>query len=340
MRLELARAFFLKGEDDLARRHFEHVLAGEPPPAVAANINRFLSEIRARRRWSAYGGVAVAPDSNIGAASESQTIYIFGLPFERDTEQLATSGLGLSIWGGGEYQHPLRPNLRLRAGADGSRREYEGSQFDQTFASVHVGPRWLISPRTEASVLANLRRRWLGGHVSTTGVGARVEASRSMTRRWYVRGQASWHSRDWKRSDAQDGPVLSAILTSNWVVSPILRVNTAVGFSRDRTEALRWRNANRWARAGISVNLPRGFTVGAGGEYHRADYKGNWSPFTPTGESRSDRTRILNVSVYNRAWTVLGVSPQLVLVHEARRSNAQLYDYRRNRAELRFQRQF
>ena len=37
VRLELARAFFHKGEDTLARRHFEQVLAGKPPAAVALN---------------------------------------------------------------------------------------------------------------------------------------------------------------------------------------------------------------------------------------------------------------------------------------------------------------
>ena len=36
VRLELARAFFLKGEDTLARRHFERVLAGKPPAPVVA----------------------------------------------------------------------------------------------------------------------------------------------------------------------------------------------------------------------------------------------------------------------------------------------------------------
>ncbi len=35
VRLELARAFFLKGEDSLARQHFERVLAGEPPAGAA-----------------------------------------------------------------------------------------------------------------------------------------------------------------------------------------------------------------------------------------------------------------------------------------------------------------
>ena len=41
VRLELARAFFLKGQDGLARRHFELVLAGGVPPPVAANIHAF-----------------------------------------------------------------------------------------------------------------------------------------------------------------------------------------------------------------------------------------------------------------------------------------------------------
>lgn len=61
VRLELARAFFLKGEDDLSRRHFERVLAGNPHPAVAANIMRFLGAIRERRRWRGYVGVSLAP---------------------------------------------------------------------------------------------------------------------------------------------------------------------------------------------------------------------------------------------------------------------------------------
>ena len=76
VRLELARTFFLKGQDGLARRHFELVLAGGVPPPAAANIHRFLSVMRARKRWSGYFGAAFAPDSNLNAASESETIYL------------------------------------------------------------------------------------------------------------------------------------------------------------------------------------------------------------------------------------------------------------------------
>ena len=81
VRLELARAFFFKGEDSLSRQHFERVMASNPPAAVSTNVQGFLARIRARKRWSAQFGFSLAPDSNIGAASESKIIYIFGLPF-------------------------------------------------------------------------------------------------------------------------------------------------------------------------------------------------------------------------------------------------------------------
>ena len=85
VRLELARTFFIRGRDGLARRHFELVLAGGVPPPVAANIHAFLNIMRARKRWTGYFGAAIAPDSNLNAASESEIIYIdtaFGrLPF-------------------------------------------------------------------------------------------------------------------------------------------------------------------------------------------------------------------------------------------------------------------
>ena len=133
-RPELVRAFFLNGQDGLARRHFELVLAGGVPPVVAANIRAFMNAMQTRKRFTGYFGAAIAPDSNLNAASESEIIYIdtaFGrLPFTRQGDFGAQSGLGLSVWGGGEYQHPLGERLRLRVGADLAQREYSGGDFD------------------------------------------------------------------------------------------------------------------------------------------------------------------------------------------------------------------
>ena len=172
VRLELARAFYLKGEDRLARRHFEHVLAGNVPAPVAANVRRFLAEIRARRRWTARFGFSLAPDTNIGAGSDERIIYIdvggVRLPFTRDAEELTTSGIGLSVWTGGEYQYPplaavapphrrrrlaarvrrqpLRPDLRVGpCGAPlAGRQEHRGERPGERTAALErhrAGPR-------------------------------------------------------------------------------------------------------------------------------------------------------------------------------------------------------
>ena len=347
VRLELARAFFFKREDALSREHFERVLAGKPPPLVAKNVRRFLTAMRARRRWSTYFGFSIAPDTNISAVSNSEIIYIHDLPFRRNAFQGESSGVGLILWGGGEYQHPLGKRLRLRLGADASRREYEGNEFDQMFVSLHAGPRWRAAANTELSLLGSARRRWTGGEIqdsvvahNDSALGARFEINHRFTRKLTAWGRASWHERAYREREHLDGPVLALSLSGAWLATSTIRTHATVGYGRERTESQPWRNKSGWARLGASIALPLGFTVGGSGEMRWTQYEGGWFPFTTDGSSREDRTRILQASVFNRVFTIFGFSPQLVVVNEARESNAQLYDYKRTRAELRFVRQF
>ncbi len=339
VRLELARVFFLKGEDRLAKRHFERVLAGEVPREVAANVRTFLIQIRARRRWDLHAGFSLAPDTNIGATSDERVIYInvggARLPFTRDAEDLTTSGIGVSIWTGGEYQVPLRDRLRLRAGANASRREYEGNLFDQTFLTGHAGLRWLVSRRTEASVLASVQRRWSAGAPDHDALGGRLEIGHRFTRRVTANVRASWHDRSYRTRDYLDGPVADISLGGSAVITPTVRAEAALGWGRERPETERWRHERRWVRSGVTVALPRGFTVGASAELRETGYEGNWFPHT-AGEPREDRTRSFRASVHNRALAWKGFSPQVSVVNETRKTNAQLYDYERTGGELRF----
>lgn len=340
VRLELARAFFYKREDGLSRQHFERVLAGNPPDPVVANVRNFLSRIRARRRWNMHLGFAVAPDTNIGGTSNERIIYIFGLPFRRDAESLTKSGIGLSIWGGGEYQHPLGQNVRLRLGMDGSRKEYSGGQFDRTLLSWHVGPRVFVSRTTEFSILGNWRHQWSANDPNYFDLGVRTNVRHRLSRRITLNGRASWHERRYRVQKLLDGPVRDFSLSSSWVLTPTVRLDATVGYERGRPLSLRHRNKNFWLQGGVSVALPKGFTVGGGGGVRWTDYEAPWFPNTPADEDREDRTYNLRASVHNRALTFFGFSPQVSLIHEVRKTNAQLYDYKRTGGELRVVRQF
>ena len=344
VRLELARAFYLKGEDSLARQHFEIVLAGGVPEAVVANVNVFLDEIRGRGRWSFNAGFAIAPDTNIGAGSEERTIYIpvFGqpLPFQRDAEELTSSGVGLVLWGGGEYQYPLSDETRLRAGANVWRRDHSGSQFDDTSVAAHLGPRLLIDPQSEASVLLTAGQRWAGTVKDHHSLGGRLEVGHRVSRSVTVNGRVSLEDRHYRTRTGLDGVAGDISLGGSWVVLPTVRLDFSAGYGRDRPERQRDRNERYRVGAGVSVALPDGFTVSGGGDYRWTNFEPGWFPNVPDNGAREDETWSVRASVFNRGFTLMGFSPELGVVHEVRDTNAQLYDYERTSGELRFVRQF
>ena len=76
------------------------------------------------------------------------------------------------------------------------------------------------------------------------------------------------------------------------------------------------------------------------GQLRWTDFEAEWPPHTLRGERREDRTRTLSASFHHRRFTFYGFSPELVVTNKSRTTNAQLYDYRKNSAELRFVRQF
>ena len=345
VRLELARAFFLKGEDTLARRHFEQVLAGNPPPPVVANVIRFLRTMRARRQWEAYFGTAIAPDSNLNTASGARTIFLdtpFGrLPFTRQGDIAPKSGLGLSVWGGGEYQYPLGPLWRLRSGASASTREYKGGDFDRHSLSAHLGPRRLIDARTEASLLATVDRQWTAGMPETDRFGLRLEGEHRLTPRLAMFGRTSVARRNCRDCNHLDGPVGNVSLGASWAALPVLRLGGNAGWNWSRTNSEHWRSRGPQASLGATLALPAGFTVGLRASMQRTEYQGRgFAHRTIDRRPRKDRTRTFSASVHNRAVTVLGFSPRLSLVNEKRDTNAQALHYKRNRVELSFVRQF
>ena len=342
VRLELARAFFLKEEDRLAKRHFEQALAGKPPPAVVLNVNRFLAQIRARKDWSAGVGVALAPDSNLAARSDEDTILLdtpFGrLPFtyQGDTPK---SGVGIALWASGEYQYPVARDWRIRAGGNLSRREYRSDEYDRMTLAGHLGPRWLVGQYSEASVLASARQSWLSDEAEYRDLGVRVEGRHRLGARTVASLGVSRHERRYEEADHLDGPLTDVSLGLGWVASPTARIDTAGGWSLQRTELKRQRNSSHWLRLGASVQLPRGFTVGGAGTLRWTAYRGN-SPYVLGGGPRSDVTRLVRLYAHNRAFTVAGFSPQVSLVQEIRTSNAQLHGYDRISGELGLVRQF
>ena len=230
--------------------------------------------------------------------------------------------------------------MRLRSGASLSRREHEGSRFDEAFVSVHLGPRILLDESTEASLLATASQRWAGTVKDQHALGGRLEVGHRVNRSVTVNGRVAWEDRHYRTRTILDGPALDVSLGGSYVVTPTVRADVSAGYGRERPERMRERHERYRVGPGVSVILPFGFTVGGGGDYRWTDFEAGWFPHVADGGPRQDRTWSARASVYNRGVTLMGFSPEVSVVHEVRKTNAQLYDYERTRGELRFVRQF
>lgn len=336
VRLELARAFFLRGDDGLSRRHFERVLAGNPPPAMAANIRRFLRAIRERRRWSGYLVVGIEQNDNINSGTNERVIHIFGLPFAVGESSRRQSGAGLSVSGGGDYQRPLNEWWRWRFGMDAARSEYDGHEFDQTYLRLRSGPRWLPSERFDVNLQGFAGQRWVARDRHSIDTGALLTARHRFTGRFSATARASWEKTRLRRARGLNDIETEYGIAGAYRFSPLVQGNIGVDISRTRRDDSLRINERR-AHIGLEVILRRGWSAGGRIEVARMRHNRN-APLSP--HRRADRRRIARLFLLNRQLTLFGFSPQLIVSRERQTSNSMLHNYRRSRFDLRFVRQF
>jgi hypothetical protein len=147
-RLELARGYFVLGEDARAREEFEGVLKANPPPGVVANIERFMSALRSRESayqttTGAFVELGFGHDSNAngGVGSPGINLPIFGsVVVGQNGVKAPTDFTWLAV--GGSVSHPIYPGLSLFANGqlDGKYNSNNfASQFDQNNIALNGG---------------------------------------------------------------------------------------------------------------------------------------------------------------------------------------------------------
>ena len=337
VRLELARAFFLNGDDDLSKTHFERVAAGNPPAAMLANIQRFLFAIQARRRWSNFFSINLESNDNINSGTETEVIYLFGLPFQLNSDSRPRSETGIAFAMGGEYQHPLGADWRWRFGADATHGEYQGSGSDQTTVSLRSGPRWL-SRTSDASAQAVVSQRWSSGSRHSTEHGVRLTARHQLSQQLGISGRAQWRISQLQRATAADEVNTEYALNSTYLFSPLLQGSAGIGLTRSRPRPQSPDSGSRGHsfNLGLGMILPQGWTAGGNLQWSRERHRN----FVPgMAERQLDRKRTGRLFVLHRGLTFFGFSPQFIITREGQKSNFGLHTYQRTRLDLRLVRQ-
>lgn len=150
-RAEIARAYFLMGENRAAREEFEAVRASNPPAAVAASVSQFLDALQARevsRNISGIEGyleVGYGRDTNANAATN---VSSFALPAVGGVVTLGPGGLKTPAWfrtigGGVSGRYRFNPEWAVLGSASISERFNESvDRFDTGTTSADGGVSW------------------------------------------------------------------------------------------------------------------------------------------------------------------------------------------------------
>ena len=149
-RLELARGYYVLGEDSRANEEFREVLKTNPPAAVKANIQRYLDAIRAREsRYKTSGAAFVEAgfgyDSNVNAGVDNAniTLPVFG------TVTLAAAGVKAHsrfeyFAVGGQLSQPVVPGITVFGGGSfDTKFNNQANQFDQRNLNLNAGLTYL-----------------------------------------------------------------------------------------------------------------------------------------------------------------------------------------------------
>jgi hypothetical protein len=140
-RLELARGYFVLGEDARARQEFSLVLDADPTPDVRASVERFLDALRSREAVYSpvkgfYVEAGVGYDSNAnGGVGAGTSFRIFGADLPVPTGLVRQHDTFTTLAAGANGSMPLSPGLILFGGINLDMRDYT-SQTDFSQKSI------------------------------------------------------------------------------------------------------------------------------------------------------------------------------------------------------------
>lgn len=330
VRLQLARMQAMLGDLDAADRELRAAQAVGLPPDVERLVRFFRSGLANRSKpFGLNLEVALAPDTNINRATQSETLETVIGDFDLSDDAQAKSGLGIATRAAAYARLPVEAETDLMFRLNTSGRFYEESQFNDIIVGVQAGPQYRLgSDRLDVSGIASWR--WFGGDAYTHSYGASGAYRHPLGKKALLRLDVALVYNDDQLNDLRDAERASVAVGIDKALSARtgggLRIDAARSFANDPGYST--------ASGGISGYIYREFgsttaVLRAGYDRIEADKRLLLYP-----ERRVDNRVDASLAGTFRALRVGAFAPQLRLSYERSFSTIEIYDYSRAAAEI------
>ena len=340
---ELAQTLFAIDEDDSARHNFELVLGGAANnPALQTTARNYINAIEARRRWDFTSFLTVAPSTNLNHGTESQTVYINGLPFTLDDGSVQKSGVG--VYGGfqGGYRLPVTTRLDLVMTVGSQAKRYAEGAFNDTLVNASIGPK-LKFEKGYLGVYATADHHWVadaaynwsyGGLISggyRFGPADLVSADAGCTQRNY---QTNWRGTD---MSYQNGHGCFAGLRAEHYFDSRTYVRGLANGGIERTSLAHLNSTSIGGGIGLYHEFAWGISLYGQAMYTDVKFDGKYPGFN---FARHDQRTSATVNLTKRDFEIFGLAPQLQYTYTHNDSNVPLTVYDEHGAALTLTKRF
>ena len=345
-RAEIARAYFVMGERESAKREFETVRRSDVPGDVRATIDRFLDALsRPQTRFSAFLEGTFGVDSNVNSATSAGTIAIPAIgtvTLGQGLTRLSDTFLGLGA--GASVLYPLSAEWSFVGGARANAKLNQGNsprdQFDIASIDADAGARWsrdknsvTLGVQVNSFYLDNNRFR------DAAGIVGQWQHNLSDTRQVSVFGQ--WTALRYPTQSVRDadraiiGVAYAQALQLAY--SPVVFVSGYFGSEQEKAAGVPHLGHDPFgARAGVQLTLqPERLFLNANASYEERHYGGQEPLF---GIARKDRQTDLRVGLQWKFAPDWSLTPQIAYTDN--RSSVTLFKYDRTVTSVSLRREF
>ncbi|MBU6207676.1 MAG: DUF560 domain-containing protein, partial [Alphaproteobacteria bacterium] len=336
VRLELGRAYFESGDYFDSERQFLFARAGNLPPAVQANVDRYLNAIRELKTLSFGVSFGIASDSNLNAGPAIDSISLYGVPFQLSQTAQANSGVGLAMDANMEWTPRIAKQIKWRTGWLLHRSQYLKTLFDDMTLTGYSGPHITLK-RWDFNLLANASRHWFGDHVFTDAYGGSLDATYYVTTRLGLTVGGALNHISYTQFPLQSGNGSSVNLGAFYTPTTASFLQGSANFAWQGAGDLSFANHLQQFGLNYSREFKGGISMGLSPSYSRIDYIGFSSGFNAT---RKDRQYTMQFTILDRRFDLGGFTPRIIYTYTRNDSNVPLYAFNRNRVEFGVTRSF
>lgn len=165
IRLELAEVLYRQGKLDASRSELVAVRSMNPPQQVRKNIDGFIAQVDAvkanpsrgpqgpQKNWSAYITAGSTSDSNVNAGPNTDTVFLYGLPFTLSSGAQETQDTAFFVRTGINHQLDLGNGTVWRSSANlGLTNYFSADAYDTTNLSASSGPAFKLGEKAGISI--------------------------------------------------------------------------------------------------------------------------------------------------------------------------------------------